>query len=74
MSFHTDLGDHDKLREEAYETEGEEEPFPPACPAHYCGKHVYSGRHHHLHGNKLYRGHGMSTATTCMLIHQPEDD
>lgn len=51
----TDLSDHDKLTAEACEAEEEEEDFPSACPAQYCGKHVHDGCHHHLHGNKLHR-------------------
>lgn len=55
ITLNADLGDHDKLREEAYEAEEEEETLPSACPAHFCGKHIYDGCHHHLHGNELCR-------------------
>lgn len=55
IRLNTDLSYHDKLREEAYEAEDEEEAFPSARSAHYCGKHIYDGCHRHLHGNKLYR-------------------
>lgn len=51
--INTDFSDHDKLTEEGYEAEEEEEPFSSACLTHLCGKHINAGCHHHLHDNKL---------------------
>lgn len=53
--MNTDFGNHDELREEANQTEEQEEALPASCPLHNSGKHINDGRHHHLHGDKLSR-------------------